>query len=127
MLALVGNLSIDRIAGAAPRIGGGPYHAARALRLLGARGDVYARCADSDRRFLLPRLAAQRSGSSVLLSWPAAYSGWSLYTEPALTGAWTKSSAPLLLTNDLNTVSQSPSNPAAFFQLHKPPFCSPFE
>src|SRR5438874_12516112 len=76
---------------------------------------------------LLPRLAAQRSGSSVLLSWPAAYSGWSLYTEPALTGAWTKSSAPLLLTNDLNTVSQSPSNPAAFFQLHKPTFCSPFE
>ena len=34
---------------------------------------------------LLPRLMAQRSGSFVL-SWPAAYSGWSLYTEAALTG-----------------------------------------
>ena len=76
---------------------------------------------------LLPRLAAPHSGSAVLLSWPGAYSGWSLYTEPALAGAWTKSFAPLLFSNDLNTVSQSPSNPAAFFQLRKRTFCSPFE
>ena len=58
MIAVVGNLSIDRIAGSAPRIGGGPYHAARALRLLGTRGELFARCGDDDRRFLLPRLAA---------------------------------------------------------------------
>jgi sugar/nucleoside kinase (ribokinase family) len=58
VLAVVGNLSIDRIDGTPPRIGGGPYHAARALRLLAARGEVIARCADSDRRFLLARLAA---------------------------------------------------------------------
>ena len=58
MVAVVGNLSIDRIAGAPPRIGGGPYHAARAIRLLAARAEIYARCADADRRFLLPRLAA---------------------------------------------------------------------
>ena len=58
MLAVVGNLSIDRIGGKPPRIGGGPYHAARALRLLAARGEVIGRCADADRRFLLPRLAA---------------------------------------------------------------------
>jgi len=57
-MAVVGNLSIDRIAGTAPRIGGGPYHAARAIRLLAARGELYVRCADADRRFLLPRLAA---------------------------------------------------------------------
>ena len=57
MIAVVGNLSLDRIAGAPPRIGGGPYHAARALRLLAARGEIVARCADADRRFLLPRLA----------------------------------------------------------------------
>src|SRR5262245_14505281 len=57
-MAVVGNLSIDRIAGAPPRIGGGPYHAARAIRLLAARGELYVRCADADRRFLLPRLAA---------------------------------------------------------------------
>ena len=58
MLAVVGNLSIDRIDGTPPRIGGGPYHAARALRLLAARGEIIARCGDGDRRFLLPRLAA---------------------------------------------------------------------
>jgi sugar/nucleoside kinase (ribokinase family) len=57
VIAVVGNLSLDRIAGARPRIGGGPYHAARALRMLTARGEVVARCADADRHFLLPRLA----------------------------------------------------------------------
>jgi len=57
VLAVVGNLSIDRVAGAPPRIGGGPYHAGRALRLLAARETLVARCADADRRFLLPRLA----------------------------------------------------------------------
>jgi sugar/nucleoside kinase (ribokinase family) len=58
VLAVVGNLSIDRVGGGPPRIGGGPYYAARALRLLGARGEVVARCGDTDRRFLGPRLAA---------------------------------------------------------------------
>ena len=58
MLAVVGNLSIDRIEGGPPQIGGGPYHAARALRLLNARSEVVARCANADRRALLPRLAA---------------------------------------------------------------------
>jgi sugar/nucleoside kinase (ribokinase family) len=58
VLAVVGNLSIDRVGGGPPRIGGGPYYAARALRLLGARGEVVARCGDADRRFLGPRLAA---------------------------------------------------------------------
>ena len=57
-MAVVGNLSLDRIAGAPPRVGGGPYHAARAIRLLAARGELYVRCAEADRRFMLPRLAA---------------------------------------------------------------------
>jgi sugar/nucleoside kinase (ribokinase family) len=57
-MAVVGNLSLDRIAGAPPQIGGGPYHAARAMRLLAARGELYVRCAEADRRFMLPRLAA---------------------------------------------------------------------
>jgi sugar/nucleoside kinase (ribokinase family) len=58
VLGVVGNLSIDRVGGGPPRIGGGPYYAARALRLLGARGEVVACCGDADRRFLGPRLAA---------------------------------------------------------------------
>jgi sugar/nucleoside kinase (ribokinase family) len=57
-MAVVGNLSLDRIAGAPPQIGGGPYHAARAIRLLAARGELYVRCGEADRRFMLPRLAA---------------------------------------------------------------------
>ena len=57
-LAVVGNVALDRVAGARPRIGGGPYHAARALRLLGRRhAQILARCSDADRRLLLPRLA----------------------------------------------------------------------
>ena len=57
-LALVGSLSLDRVDGDAPRIGGGAYHGARALRLLSRPGRVVARCGDRDRATLLPRLAA---------------------------------------------------------------------
>lgn len=59
MLAVAGNLSLDRVAGSPPRIGGGPFHAARGLRVLGVRAVLVARCADEDRRALLPRLATQ--------------------------------------------------------------------
>ena len=58
MLAVVGNLSFDRVADDPPRIGGGPYHAARGLRLLTAESMVLTRCAEADRSFLVPRLAA---------------------------------------------------------------------
>jgi sugar/nucleoside kinase (ribokinase family) len=54
----VGNVSLDRVDGGPPQIGGGPYHAGRALRLLSTPGSILARCADADRRFVLPRLAA---------------------------------------------------------------------
>jgi sugar/nucleoside kinase (ribokinase family) len=57
-LAVVGSLSLDRVAGMRPRIGGGPYHAGRALRLLGRpHAQLVARCGDADRRTLLPRIA----------------------------------------------------------------------
>ena len=57
-VAVVGNLSLDRIAGGRPRIGGGAYHAGRALRLMSGRPRILARCGDRDRPVLLPRLAA---------------------------------------------------------------------
>jgi sugar/nucleoside kinase (ribokinase family) len=47
-LALVGNLSYDLIDGGQPRVGGAPFHCARALRLLGIRGTIVARCAAED-------------------------------------------------------------------------------
>jgi sugar/nucleoside kinase (ribokinase family) len=59
VLAVAGNLSLDRVAGSPPRIGGGPYHAARALRHLNAPALLVARCGDVDRAALLPKLAAQ--------------------------------------------------------------------
>ena len=57
-IAVIGNLARDTIDGAAPRVGGAPYHAARGLRLLSGGSLIIARCADADRRSLLPPLSA---------------------------------------------------------------------
>ena len=47
-LAVVGQLSRDVIAGAPPRIGGPPWHGARALRALGADARLIAKCGERD-------------------------------------------------------------------------------
>jgi sugar/nucleoside kinase (ribokinase family) len=47
-LAVVGQLSRDVIAGAPPRIGGPPWHAARALRALGVDARLVAKCGERD-------------------------------------------------------------------------------
>ncbi|HUQ21888.1 MAG TPA: PfkB family carbohydrate kinase [Gaiellaceae bacterium] len=57
-IAVIGNLSRDTIDGGPPRVGGAPYHAARALRLLGGSSRIVARCAEADRRILVGQLAA---------------------------------------------------------------------
>jgi sugar/nucleoside kinase (ribokinase family) len=57
-VAVIGNLSKDTIDGVGPRVGGAPFHAARALRLLSGGARVVARCAQADRRALIPPLAA---------------------------------------------------------------------
>ena len=57
-IAVIGNLSRDTIDGGPPRVGGAPYHAARALRLLGGSSRMVARCAEPDRRALVGPLAA---------------------------------------------------------------------
>jgi sugar/nucleoside kinase (ribokinase family) len=57
-IAVIGNLSRDTIDGGPPRVGGAPYHAARALRLLGGSSRIVARCAETDRRALVGQLAA---------------------------------------------------------------------
>lgn len=48
MLAVIGHLSRDVIAGSEPRIGGGSWHAARALAALGADAVVVAACGAAD-------------------------------------------------------------------------------
>ncbi len=63
-LAVVGNLSRDLVDGGPPRAGGAPFHAARALRVLGRPALVGAKCADSDRDSLLTPLV--RLGLPVL-------------------------------------------------------------
>lgn len=63
-LAVVGNLSLDRVEGGEPRPGGAPFHAARALRVLGRPALVAVKGADGDRRLLVPPLV--RLGLPVL-------------------------------------------------------------
>jgi len=63
VIALLGNLSRDLLPGQPPRVGGGPFHAARALRRIDARAELYARCALEDRDALL--LPVARLGTPV--------------------------------------------------------------
>lgn len=63
-VAVLGSVSLDRVAGRPPRIGGGPYYAGRALRALGARATIVAKCAAPDRPLILPALV--RLGLPVL-------------------------------------------------------------
>jgi len=57
-LALVGNLSRDRVDGGPPRIGGAPYYAARAWRVLGCRATIFTRCGPEERAAYARRLSA---------------------------------------------------------------------
>jgi sugar/nucleoside kinase (ribokinase family) len=57
-LALVGNLSRDRVDGGPPRIGGAPYYAARAWRVLEARATIVTRCGPEEREVYARRLSA---------------------------------------------------------------------
>ena len=57
-LGVIGHLSRDVIAGSAPRIGGGPWHAGRALRILRAEAILFAKCGDAERRSFQSQLAA---------------------------------------------------------------------
>jgi sugar/nucleoside kinase (ribokinase family) len=57
-LAVVGNLSRDLVDSGEPRVGGAPFWAARALRLLGTRALLAVKCADADRALLARPLVA---------------------------------------------------------------------
>jgi sugar/nucleoside kinase (ribokinase family) len=55
-VAVLGSVSLDRIEGGPPRIGGGPYYCGRGLRVLGARATIVAKCAAPDRAWVIRRL-----------------------------------------------------------------------
>jgi sugar/nucleoside kinase (ribokinase family) len=57
-LALVGNLARDLVDGGPPRIGGGPYYAARAWRGLGTRATIFTRCGPHERVPYIRQLTA---------------------------------------------------------------------
>jgi sugar/nucleoside kinase (ribokinase family) len=57
-LGVIGPLSRDLVSGRTPRIGGGPWYAARALRALQQEAIVAARCGEAERRPYLRELAA---------------------------------------------------------------------
>jgi sugar/nucleoside kinase (ribokinase family) len=57
-VAVVGNLSLDRVDGGPPRAGGPPLYAGRALSALGVPALVCAKCALRDRVLLRPALTA---------------------------------------------------------------------
>jgi sugar/nucleoside kinase (ribokinase family) len=57
-VAVIGNLSRDLVDGRPPRVGGAPFWAARALRVLGSPAVVAAKCAAADRRSLGSPLVA---------------------------------------------------------------------
>jgi sugar/nucleoside kinase (ribokinase family) len=58
LVAVIGNLARDLVDGGPPRIGGGPFYAAQALRLLDLPARILTKVADADRDALLADLAA---------------------------------------------------------------------
>jgi sugar/nucleoside kinase (ribokinase family) len=57
-LAVIGNVACDLVDGGPPRVGGGPFYAAKALRALGRPARILTRCTVADRDALLPDLIA---------------------------------------------------------------------
>ncbi len=57
-LAVIGPLARDVVAGSPARIGGGPWHAARALRALGQEAVLAVKCGTEERSAYRRRLAA---------------------------------------------------------------------
>jgi sugar/nucleoside kinase (ribokinase family) len=56
-LAVIGHLSRDVVAGSAPRLGGAPWYAGRALHTLGQEAVIFAKCGEDDRARFQRRVA----------------------------------------------------------------------
>jgi sugar/nucleoside kinase (ribokinase family) len=102
---VIGPLSHDVVAGSPPRIGGAPWHAARALRTLRHDAFIFAKCGTDDRREMQPRLAAlglpvsvAGSGETAEFSFSYAADGTRTMNLDAVGQPWTRAdvSAQLL-------------------------------
>ncbi len=56
-LAVIGHVARDVVGGGEPRIGGAPWYAGRAFRLLNRRAQIAAKCGEPERRAFAARLA----------------------------------------------------------------------
>lgn len=81
-LGVIGPLSRDVVAGGDARIGGGPWHAARALRALRQEAIVVAKCGQEERAPFLRRLASL--GIPVSLVTDGATTAFSMSYDAAL-------------------------------------------
>ncbi|HEU0246413.1 MAG TPA: PfkB family carbohydrate kinase [Gaiellaceae bacterium] len=79
LVAAIGHLSRDVVAGTAPRPGGGVFYATRALARLGTTARVAASCADEDRPALLTPL--QDFGLDVTWHESSTTTGYSFHYE----------------------------------------------
>jgi hypothetical protein len=68
-----------------------------------------------------PTLTITRSGSDVVLSWPASASGFGLQKTTSLSGGtWQNVTTAVVPMGDQNTVTESASTGAAFYRLQQP-------
>jgi sugar/nucleoside kinase (ribokinase family) len=75
-LAVIGSLSRDVVAGGEPCIGGGSWHAARALRALQLGATIFAKCGEPERRDYQRRLTA--TGLPTMLTTGGETTGFSM-------------------------------------------------
>jgi len=100
-LGVIGPLSRDVVAGGPPRIGGAPWHAARALHTLRHDAFIFAKCGADDRRELQPLLAAvglpvsvAGSGETAAFSFSYAADGTRTMSLDATGEPWTRADVP---------------------------------
>jgi sugar/nucleoside kinase (ribokinase family) len=98
---VIGPLSRDVVAGSPPRIGGAPWHAARALRALRQDAFIFAKCGTHDRRTMQPALAAlglpisvSGSGETAEFSFSYAPNGTRTMALDAAGQPWTRADVP---------------------------------
>lgn len=115
MLGVIGHLSVDVVDGGLPRIGGGPWHAARALRAVQPDAVLYAKCGEAQRVAFESELtngaglAAQLSvgGETTAFSMTYDENGVRSMTVETVGEPW-RSDEPSLLFDDVDWLQVAP-------------------
>jgi sugar/nucleoside kinase (ribokinase family) len=115
VLGVIGHLSLDVVDGGPPRIGGGPWHAARALRAVQQGAVLYAKCGEAQRESFgreltnAAGLAAQLSvgGETTAFSMTYDENGVRSMTVEAVGEPW-RASEPSLLFDDVGWLQVAP-------------------